>query len=234
MTLSTLRSDSTTSRALRKLRTEADWESWKFQLRAYALRHRYTPCLNGNDPAATGKKLIPVPTEERQLAEQRLLQQHQTRMAQYNAEQAELRQQRTALEQLRASLTQDAHNTDLQTRVKHAEDEHDEAKLLAIDIPQIGESQATRLETDDEYAARCEKYAQDNADLWSDIVGACEGEAETIVRRAEVGNGHDAYTKLTTRFESSSAVPPPSSFESHSSVELFYGRRCGCSCLRVP
>ena len=108
MTLSTLRSDSATSRALRKLRTEADWESWKFQLRAYALRHRYTPCLHGNDPAATGKQLIPVPTEERQLAEQRLLQQHQTRMAQYNAEQAELRQQRTALEQLRASLAQDA------------------------------------------------------------------------------------------------------------------------------
>ena len=57
------------SRSLRKLRTEADWESWKFQLRAFALRHRYAPCLSGNDPAAVGKQLIPVPPEERRLAE---------------------------------------------------------------------------------------------------------------------------------------------------------------------
>jgi hypothetical protein len=52
-----------------------------------------------------------------------------------------------------------------------------------------------------------------NKKLWSEIVEACDGEAASVVRDAEEGDGLEAYEKLKERFQSVTATKTAAMFQ---------------------
>jgi hypothetical protein len=58
-----------------------------------------------------------------------------------------------------------------------------------------------------------EEDEEKNKELWSEIVEACDGEAASVVRDAEEGDGLDAYEKLKERFQSATATKTAALFQ---------------------
>jgi hypothetical protein len=58
-----------------------------------------------------------------------------------------------------------------------------------------------------------EEDEEKNKKLWSEIVEACDGEAASVVRDAEEGDGLEAYEKLKERFQSATATKTAALFQ---------------------
>lgn len=58
-----------------------------------------------------------------------------------------------------------------------------------------------------------EEDEEKNKKLWSEIVEACDGEAASVVRDAEEGDGLEAYEKLKERFQSVTATKTAAMFQ---------------------